>query len=85
MTEAESLTSRIGGRWRGSYGEARCPVHDDHSPSLTIRDGDRAPLVKCHLGCDPRQIVTALRQAGHWPEVGLGSGLNLPTTLWLRR
>jgi hypothetical protein len=25
-------------------------------------------LVKCHRGCDPRQIVTALRQAGHWPE-----------------
>jgi hypothetical protein len=36
---------------------------------MTIRDGDRAPLVKCHLGCDPRQIVTALRQSGHWPEV----------------
>jgi putative DNA primase/helicase len=68
MTRAESLTSRLAGRWRGSYGEARCPVHDDHSPSLTIRDGDRVPLVKCHRGCDPRQIVTALRQAGHWPE-----------------
>src|SRR5262249_53564311 len=25
-------------------------------------------LVKCHLGCDPTRIVTALRQAGHWPE-----------------
>src|SRR3954452_20804886 len=69
MTGAETLTSRMGGRWRGSYGEARCPVHDDHSPSLTIRNGDRAPLVKCHRGCDPQQIVTALRQTGYWPEV----------------
>lgn len=70
MTAAATLTGRLGGKWhRAGYGEACCPVHDDHSPSLTIRDGDRAPLVKCHLGCDPRQIVTSLRLAGHWPEM----------------
>jgi putative DNA primase/helicase len=69
MTAAATLTARLGGKWHhAGYGEARCPVHDDHDPSLTIRDGDRAPLVKCHLGCDARQIVTALRLAGHWPE-----------------
>jgi hypothetical protein len=69
MTPAEDLTGRLGGRWHGSYGEARCPVHDDRSPSLTIRDGERAPLVKCHRGCDPRHVVTVLRNTGHWPAV----------------
>src|SRR4051794_33024643 len=69
MTPAEELTGRCGGRWHQSYGEARCPAHDDRAPSLTIRNGDRAPLVKCHTGCDSRQIINALRQAGHWPDV----------------
>lgn len=67
MTPAEGLTARIGGRWRGTYGEARCPAHDDHSPSLTIRDGDTAPLVKCHAGCATADILDALRHAGRWP------------------
>jgi putative DNA primase/helicase len=67
-TPAELLTGRLGGRWRGSYGEACCPVHDDRSPSLSIRDGERAPLVKCHSGCDRRDIVSALRRAGIWPD-----------------
>jgi putative DNA primase/helicase len=68
MTPAETLTGRLGGRWHGSYGEALCPVHDDRSPSLSIRNGEHAPLVKCHRGCDRRQIVSALRRAGHWPD-----------------
>jgi putative DNA primase/helicase len=62
------LTSRLGGRWHGSYGEARCPVHDDRSPSLSIRDGERALLIKCHTGCARLEIVNALRRAGFWPE-----------------
>jgi putative DNA primase/helicase len=67
MTPAETLTARLSGRWHGSYGEARCPAHDDRSPSLSIRDGDRSPLLKCHRGCDPQDVVSALRRAGHWP------------------
>ena len=70
MSAAATLTARLGGKWHhAGFGEVRCPIHDDHDPSMTIRDGDRAPLVKCHLGCDARQIVTALRQMGHWPEM----------------
>jgi putative DNA primase/helicase len=72
MTPAAILTARLGGKWHRSYGAARCPVHDDHDPSLTIRDGQRSPLVTCHLGCERRQIVTALRRAGLWPEDGTG-------------
>jgi putative DNA primase/helicase len=66
MTPAEALTGRIGGRWYGSYGAARCPVHDDRDPSLSIRDGERRVLVKCHAGCDPRDIIAALQREGRW-------------------
>jgi hypothetical protein len=73
MSAARTLTARLGGKWHhAGYGEALCPVHDDHDPSLTIRDGERSPLVTCHLGCERRQIVTALRQAGLWPETDGG-------------
>ncbi|CBH22707.1 conserved hypothetical protein containing phage/plasmid primase P4, C-terminal domain (plasmid) [Salinibacter ruber M8] len=40
---------------------ARCPAHDDHSPSLSVARGDHQPVVlNCHAGCDPESIVSAL-------------------------
>jgi len=69
VTPAEALTGRIGGRWYGSYGTARCPVHDDRDPSLSIRDGERSVLVKCHAGCDPRDIVAALQRDRRWSDM----------------
>jgi putative DNA primase/helicase len=58
---------RLGGRWHRGYGTARCPAHDDHSPSLSIRDGRRGrPIVKCHAGCNPRDVVDVLLAAGRW-------------------
>ena len=69
MTPAEALTGRIGGRWYGSYGAARCPVHDDRDPSLSTRDGERSVLVKCHVGCDPSDIMAALHRDRRWRDV----------------
>jgi hypothetical protein len=45
----------------GSY-STRCPVpaHQDHSPSLTFRDGHRGVLIKCWAGCDLADITAAL-------------------------
>ena len=31
--------------------KARCPAHDDRSPSLTINPGNKGWLVHCHAGC----------------------------------
>lgn len=40
---------------------ARCPAHDDHSPSLSIKEGDDARvLVHCFAGCSPQEVVAAL-------------------------
>lgn len=64
--DARSITLSLpGGKWHGTYGTARCVVHDDRNPSMTIRDGDHGLFVKCHSqGCDPAAILSAFRNTG---------------------
>jgi hypothetical protein len=46
---------------RGSEYCARCPAHDDHDPSLSLREADDGRvLVHCHAGCSSESIVGAL-------------------------
>ncbi len=45
----------------GAGWAARCPAHNDHDPSLSVVAGsDGRALVKCHAGCNPGRIVSAL-------------------------
>lgn len=67
--DAREITERLGGRWHGHYGAARCVVHNDQHPSLSISDGDSGKiLVKCHANCDRLLIIEELRSRGLWPE-----------------
>ena len=69
--DAEAVTRALGGRWHGSYGTARCPAHEDRSPSLSLKDGYTGRLlVRCHAGCDWRDVSDALRGMGHLPGRG---------------
>ena len=44
------------GRW-----QARCPAHEDRSPSLSIRElGDGRVLVHCFSGCDVYSVLSAV-------------------------
>lgn len=62
---AEALTKALNGRWRGSYGEACCPAHEDRTPSLSIRDGDDGKLLThCHARCPPEAVWAALQDRG---------------------
>ena len=36
---------------------------------VSIRDGERSVLVKCHAGCDPRDIVAALQRDQRWSDI----------------
>lgn len=48
------------GRW-----SARCPAHDDRSPSLLVSENDLrpgAPVFHCFAGCDWRHIMEALKR-----------------------
>ncbi len=54
---AMNITARLGGKWHGSYGMAKCPVHEDSTPSLSIRPGDEAVIFTCHAGCSSRDVA----------------------------
>jgi hypothetical protein len=46
---------------------ARCPAHDDRTPSLSIRNADDGKLlVHCHTGCDQERVIAALQRRGLW-------------------
>ena len=63
---AETIASALGGRKVGQGWVARCPAHDDREPSLSIRDDDGKVLVRCHAGCDQRDVIAALKERGLW-------------------
>lgn len=64
---AEAIAKALGGRKAGAAWMARCPVHDDRAPSLAIADArDGKVLVRCHAGCDQRDVIAALRARGVW-------------------
>ncbi len=64
---ARAIVEALGGRWHGTYGMARCPAHDDRTPSLSVRDTkDAKVLVFCHAGCSQAAVVDALRRLRLW-------------------
>ena len=63
---AETMARALGGRKVGQGWTARCPAHDDREPSLSIRDSDGKVLVRCHAGCDQRDVIAALKERGLW-------------------
>jgi putative DNA primase/helicase len=66
---AETIAKALGGRKAGRGWTARCPAHDDRTPSLSISDADdNNVLVRCHAGCDQERVITALRMRGLWAE-----------------
>jgi putative DNA primase/helicase len=68
---AETIARALGGRNVGQGWTARCPAHDDRTPSLSIRDSDEDKvLVHCHAGCDQRDVIAALKEQGLWADHG---------------
>jgi putative DNA primase/helicase len=59
---AKAIVEKLGGVWRGTRGECRCPAHDDASPSLSVRLGDTAILFHCFAGCNPAEVMKALQR-----------------------
>ena len=68
---AETIAKALGGRKAGSGWSARCPAHDDRTPSLSLREtGDGKVLVRCHAGCDQDEVIAHLKASGLWTQNG---------------
>lgn len=65
---AYDIVTRLGGRFSVATGKgtARCPAHDDRSPSLSVAEKDGVVLVHCHSGCEQDDVIDALREKGLW-------------------
>lgn len=57
VTLGEFLERLSGVKKAGSRWSARCPAHDDRTPSLTVSQGRDGVLAKCHAGCSFDAIV----------------------------
>lgn len=57
----EALLSRLHGvKGRNGAYTARCPAHEDKSPSLAIRDNDGKIVLHCFAGCSVSDVVGAV-------------------------
>lgn len=58
LTDIQEVLQRFDGvkRSGGQY-MARCPCHDDRKQSLSIWEGEKGIVMKCHAGCDTRDIL----------------------------
>ena len=67
--DLERLLSRLDGvRRRGGGAMARCPAHDDRTPSLSITQADNGNVLwKCFAGCSQADVTQALRRIGALP------------------
>ena len=71
MTTAEIVT-RLNARKNGAGWTAKCPGHDDKTPSLSISEGREGRiLLKCFAGCTTEAIIAAmgLKMADLMPPV----------------
>lgn len=56
LSRLDRVKSTGPGKW-----VARCPAHDDHGPSLSIKElDDGRTLVHCFSGCSVHEVVAAL-------------------------
>lgn len=67
LLSAQELAEALGGQAKhGDQWVALCPAHDDHKPSLWIKDSGDKLLVKCRSGCDQGEVISSLRERGLW-------------------
>jgi putative DNA primase/helicase len=66
---AAFIAKALGGKKCGTGWIAQCVAHDDTNPSMSIADGEKGGVVvKCHAGCDQRELMHVLMARGLWAD-----------------
>ena len=61
MNPVQNLVERLHAKRSGKGWIAKCPVHDDQKPSLSLGESaDGRALLKCHAGCSTDDVIAAL-------------------------
>lgn len=70
MNRDRDIANSLGKAQRsGSWWMARCPTHEDKSPSLGIFErSDGSIALKCHAGCSTEEVRRELIRRGLWPK-----------------
>ena len=70
MSRAADVAARLGGAKKvGKQWRARCPCHEDGTPSLSLSDSEDGMLLwYCFAGCDGRDIGRELHRQLLLPE-----------------
>src|SRR5215468_7384744 len=57
----ENLVALLNAKRSGKGWLAKCPAHEDRTPSLNITEGDGGrALILCHAGCRTQDVLAAL-------------------------
>ena len=78
MTATE-LAARLEAKRSGDGWQAKCPAHEDRTPSLSISQGRNGRvLVHCHAGCSVEAVLgqLGLQPADLFADASPGRGLN---------
>jgi putative DNA primase/helicase len=70
--QGREIVEGLSGKWSPGGAMCRCPAHDDSSPSLSVRVGERSLLFHCFSGCATIDVIRALRRCGHVNRAGVG-------------
>ena len=66
---ADAIARALGGRKVGDGWLVFCVGHEDHHPSLLVKDGGGGRLLAfCYAGCAQGRVINALRARGLWPD-----------------
>jgi P4 family phage/plasmid primase-like protien len=63
LAQALGKARRDGKEWLGL-----CPGHNDHDPSLSIREDNGKLLLVCRAGCPQERVIAALRERRLWSK-----------------
>lgn len=87
LTNVLDALAQYGSKVRphGGYYTAQCPAHDDGTASLSIRQGEKGAVLKCHANCENTDILAALKLP--WPAIfdsdGRDGDRRMAPDLWM--